>query len=686
MAAVYNMPFREDINAIRAYAVACVVLFHFKVAAFSGGFIGVDVFFVVSGYLMTGILSRALAAQTYSYASFMWARVRRIVPGLLAMLALSAALASWLTPPMAFATYGQDLGAAALFLSNISLWRSTGYFGEQTDFNWMLHTWSLSLEWQFYMLLPLAMASLYRLGLRRQGMLISLGAACAASFALAVYACDPYPGAAFYLLPCRGWELLAGSLLAVYQGIYQGVGQGVSQAAGQAGTTAPSAPTRRATYGVKMGWLVLMLSPLALGHLPWPSAWTLIPVAATLLALAGGPGAIAAWQRHTVVRQVGLCSYSIYLFHWPVRVALTHLGLEGQPAAVLAGIGLSGALGYAGYRFIELPGRHWFGSVDRNGGLAACLKLGAGMGVVALAGLLIVRLEGLPRRFSDDVARLESFKNGANPRQPECLNGVQTELKLTHCVYGRSNKVGLFVWGDSHGDSLMPAFEEAVDTGVEFAGHAGCAPLVGPGIGNARCRTYSQMAYDYIRRAPASQPVVMAGRWSSYLEPSQGLPSNPVARLIEQWRGHDAQQRQAFLSALENTLCTLAQTRAVYVVRPWAEMDEPVPVRAALAAARGQPFDGEAIEAVEAEQAQRHQAINTALDGLAQRCQLTLLDPNPYLCRNGLCPSGVQGMPMYVDRDHLSLIGSALLVPMLKDGLARSMDRAGATATAMGAE
>jgi Predicted acyltransferases len=205
--------FRADINGLRAWAVISVVFYHFSLSGFGGGFVGVDVFFVISGFLMSGIIYNGLNKGEFSLVSFYLARARRIIPAL-GMLSLVLLIVGWFVlPPADYSKLGRHIASALGFFSNIQFWSEAGYFDTASHEKWLLHTWSLSVEWQFYMLLPLIMAGIWKVRPDKKLLVLILVALFAGSLYLSATLSVTDSSAAFYLLPMRAWEMLAGGLV-----------------------------------------------------------------------------------------------------------------------------------------------------------------------------------------------------------------------------------------------------------------------------------------------------------------------------------------------------------------------------------------------------------------------------------------------------------------------------------------
>lgn len=216
--ALHTTNFRRDINGLRAWAVVSVVLYHFGVLGFTGGFVGVDIFFVISGFLMTQIIVRGLQTDNFSILAFYLARAKRIVPALLVLCAVLLVMGWFVLPAPDYKPLGMHVLTSLLFVSNIQYWREAGYFDAASHDKWLLHTWSLSVEWQFYLLFPILLALLWRLypGPRNTARLLLL--LLIASLVLSVWLTLKKPEAAFFLLPTRAWEMLTGGLVALTGG------------------------------------------------------------------------------------------------------------------------------------------------------------------------------------------------------------------------------------------------------------------------------------------------------------------------------------------------------------------------------------------------------------------------------------------------------------------------------------
>ncbi|EOZ9570078.1 MULTISPECIES: acyltransferase family protein [Enterobacter] len=321
--------FRKDINGLRALAVISVVLYHFDTPFFSGGFSGVDIFFVISGFLMTGIIQSRLEANNFSFIKFYLDRAKRIIPALSCTCLLVFISCWFFLTPTDFETLGRHIYSSLLFISNIIYFKEINYFDASASQKWLLHTWSLSVEWQFYMLLPLLMFIVYKIN--RKAINSVLQFVFIVSLTLSVYFVESNKASeAFYLLPARAWEMVIGGLVYLNQ----------------------IKINRR--YLAILHYISIFTMVAAIVCLDkndqWPGLLALIPVSAAAVFIASGHDS---WISSNPVAQfIGKISYSVYLFHWPVVVALNYFGLTDSSMR-FAGIILSFILGAISYNLIE---------------------------------------------------------------------------------------------------------------------------------------------------------------------------------------------------------------------------------------------------------------------------------------------------------------------------------------------
>jgi peptidoglycan/LPS O-acetylase OafA/YrhL len=634
-----RLGFRADINGLRAFAVLAVLAYHFGVPPFASGFTGVDVFFVISGYLMTGIILGRLGKGSFSVPGFYLDRARRIIPALLVLIAAVLALGYAILLGDEYILLSKDAASSALFASNLLYWMSSGYFDAGVEQKWLLHTWSLSVEWQFYLLYPLLLVALVRFAPRRRLAAILAGLALL-SFALTVALSRTDANAGFFLLPPRAWEMLAGGLVFL----------------------APPLDGRTARAAQLGGLALIAASAVALRSPGWPNGWTLVPVLGTaLVILAGRTGSRI--TGNPAMAWIGLNSYSIYLWHWPVAVLLKRSAHVGDPLWIAGALALSFLLGHLSWRFVEPIARP---RTDRPHIHTAAIRfdwrahLAFAVAVVLVVGAsaAVWKLRGLPQRFSPEVqaaaaAAAPTVVPGAMPcfgrgyGMPEpCVLGPATSPLLATMI------------GDSHADSQLAGFLAAVPPGrrggVGFQAYASCPPILGVGLANpngSRCQAFVERYLTPFTR-PHAEPLVLVGSWVTYIE-------EPKLRFA----GHsNTAGGKEFLANLVSSSCKLAAAGPTYIVLPTPQFD--FGVAETLQYRMIADPDAPDIAIPLADHLRRQAEVIAALRTAERSCGVRLLDPTPYLCPAGRCMGSIRHRATVRDRSHLTDLGSSLLTPM----------------------
>ena len=648
---VASRGFRTDINGLRAWAVLAVVLFHFKVAGFDGGYVGVDIFFVISGFLMTGIIARALqGGASAAPLNFLWdfflARGKRIWPALIVMCG-TLLVTGWFTMSAEeFAAYGEQARSAVLFFSNVKYWREAGYFTAHAQGLWLLHTWSLSVEWQFYLLLPVAMLLTWRIWPSQRALLLLLAAGGLVSLGLCLAVAATKPGTAFFLLPFRAWEMIAGGIVAL---------------------TAARPPRSAALrHGLELGGLALMAYAfLTFGHLVWPSWRALVPVLGTVMVLlaAKQDSVLTNWAP---LRWIGERSYSIYLWHWPLVVGIYYFGDKHNLALVASCLALTLALGHLSYTLVETRMRRPLESLPRG---ACSAALAAACVAIVLPGTSIARMDGLPGRLPADAQQMFLTAKDKEEALPDC--SIVEHDSDRGCARGGS-RLGVIVLGDSHAIALFGAVKDALpdpDThAVRWSMH-GCPTLLNthsatnPSFG---CDRFMAWVMRRIETVPASVPVLIINRSSLYMQGPNEDDTEEDTRVPNIYFGkrHASRSPEFYREVRQNTIdtaCAIAKHRKVYMMRPIPEMRVDVPNVLGHAMVLGAARH---VSMPISEYTQRHALAWEAQDAARERCGVVILDPLPYLCAADRCESVVGNRAMYFDDDHLSRYGAGFLKPM----------------------
>jgi peptidoglycan/LPS O-acetylase OafA/YrhL len=484
--------YRPDIDGLRAVAVVLVVGFHAFPDALPGGFIGVDIFFVISGFLITGIITRELEQGRFSLAGFYARRIRRIFPALIVVLGVTLVLGWLWMLPAAYAQLSADVFASAAFFSNIGLLLQSGYFDIESGKKPLLHLWSLGIEEQFYLFWPLILMLVARL---RFGTWAAAAAIGVASFVLNVALIGSDPVATFYLPFTRAWELLAGGALAC----------GWSKLS-QTG----AASNLRASVGIlSIAAAAAILDP----HRAFPGWWAALPVAGAALLLS----APKAWGcRHLLASPplvwIGLISYPLYLWHWPLLVFFAII--KFAPLTLLERgviVGLSVALAWLTYRFVELPVR--FGRPGARTIFALC----SAIILIAVAGGTIFEGRGFDFRLPPEIRAMADVpEQSAQWRVHTCLLDLSHETSFADSCVERDRRPLILVWGDSTAAALLPGLRQAQQTrgfGIAQLTSSSCLPVLNVDIaGVPNCRAINDKVLSLARKIKPDI-VLLEGTW-----------------------------------------------------------------------------------------------------------------------------------------------------------------------------
>ncbi|KCZ94417.1 acyltransferase family protein [Hyphomonas johnsonii] len=495
------MKYRAEIDGLRAIAVVPVMLFHAGFGLFSGGFIGVDVFFVISGYLITTLIINDLDASRFSLLHFYERRARRILPALFLVVLFCIPAAWFLLLPEDLTEFSRSLVAVATFSSNIFFWKESGYFSTAIELRPLVHTWSLAVEEQFYIFFPLLLMAVWRFGKRAAVWILIAG--FIASLAVAQWAAYNKPEAGFYLLPTRGWELLVGTFAAFYL---------------QRGPVRTS--TRINNLMSALGLAAIIFSVLMFDKMtPFPSLYALVPtVGAVLIILFALQGTLVHWLLSLKgVVGVGLISYSAYLWHQPLYAFARQytLGKPGVAVFLLLGL-LSLVLAYLSWRFVEAPFRK-----RSSAGMSRTVIFGTALsGIVVMMSLGIGgHLErGFPGRYPAFQTVSQSLGDWGD--HDECyLNGAQSDARIRACV---NRQPFVYLIGDSHADAISASVRARMQAeGVNMVtwAYPGCLPIRGtlerPRNKQQACQKYKKQFARYFAEYPA--PVILSARWRAYM-------------------------------------------------------------------------------------------------------------------------------------------------------------------------
>ena len=634
--------FRRDINGLRALAVLAVLLYHFRLPWAAGGFAGVDVFFVISGYLMTGIIVAGVVGHHFSLGRFYFARARRTWPALL-VVCLTVALLGWfILLPDEYRSLGKHVRDSLLFSSNLRYLEEAGYFDVLSEQKWLLHTWSLSVEWQFYLVYPLLLLGLWRWRPALSTLVGGLLLLCVFSLSWSAWLSHADAERAFFTLGSRAWEMALGGLAWFVCENWR-----------------PRQALRLPLRGVALA--VLLTSLVAVdSQLAWPLPWAIPAVLATglLLALPANDGLLG----HYLLQWLGTRSYSIYLWHWPVVVLLGWLGLIDAQSWLLLGMALAVLLGHLSFHLIEAPARYWLPAGRRlRSSLSLLLLLAAG----AVLGQWLRHLDA-PHRLPAQVVELGKRSVAEAAAVGRCTHADRP------CRFGEG-KPSLLLVGDSHAGAVAEVLARQVQAAggsLLLRARAGCLPVLGARqlSSHGGCVGLQRWLQDELPDMPAGVPLLLVARHTVYLQ--GGLPGesdHPEGRpeffFSTPRRVADVELAAEFRAAFVKTACHITRQRPLYLLRPIPEMGLNIP----KALARDRLLGREQSYGMSlADYQARHAWVIQAQDAAVEACGAVLLDPLPLLCPEGWCRAELAGRPLYFDDDHLSEAGSTVIAPLFR--------------------
>ncbi len=632
-------PYRPDIDGLRAVAVLAIVGFHAEFSAFRGGFVGVDVFFVISGYLITGIILRALQKGTFTFAEFYTRRINRIFPALIVVLAVVAVIGWLVLFPPEFVQLGKHMLGSSGFVSNLLLWKEAGYFDSRDKP--LLHLWSLAVEEQFYLVWPLVLIVAWK---RRWSIAVTAAMIIGVSFAWNIRAVANHAGtAAFYLPVTRFWEILSGGLLCWWQ---------------LACRTSDEADLPAATaHALSVGGLVLLVLAIQTvdAQTVWPGWLALLPVMGTVFLIMAGENALI--NRYVLSNRalvgIGLISYSLYLWHWPLFVVARlvnekTLSKSGRLSVIAVSILLSAAT----YLIIERPVR--FGARKRR---SARLLFG-GLILVGMIGLLMYRSIIRPRlAFRWDHVVGVQVDVGPGGYFDESGRVAGSALK------GDSTNVVAII-GDSHAVMYRPRFEELAKRRsnrlpkVVFYSYGGCPPW--PGVNRVgiswdgapwRCdRFHSEVVNELLR--PEVKTVVISAFWEGYFD---SLPFHLADDKTRTTIGASSPHVDSVFGLFERELAMLRTSgKRIYLVlssphsqflSPNALLPRRIPGLKPRQIVRDLPRAAIPIQTGK---------LMDRLRSIATRTGVIVIDPIEYLCDDASCPIvEADGRAIYSDSHHL---------------------------------
>ena len=654
------MKYRSEIDGLRALAVIPVILFHAGFDMFDGGFVGVDIFFVISGYLITSIIHDEIRNDSFSIISFYERRIRRILPALF-FVSLACIPFAWLWLfPVQYKDFSQDLVAVNLFSSNILFWLQSGYFAPASELKPLLHTWSLAVEEQFYVFFPLVLL-LFR-KFRDNSLLILLIIIALLSLGLSEYGARYYPKANFYLLPSRAWELGVGSILAISTPYLKQVKRSTAQVI--------------SFVGIGMVIYSIFFFDEAV---PFPSSIGLIPVVGTALIIAYAKretivGKILGWRP---IVGIGLISYSAYLWHQPL-FAFARIRMLDRPTPEIY-IALSFCallLAYFTWRFIEAPFRNKdkFNRVQILSGALIISIIYIGFGLFGFF------TSGIPGRLNNNIINYSESSTDLPTRRKICFPWTNTFPlpPREECIYNTDFELKTAIWGDSQAEAIKDKL--ALNLSMEKTGliqltYSTCPPAIGFKVSHKtmECNKFNKKALEYLKNSNI-ETVILLARWTLYiegerfnnmeggLEPGVDVYGLPIA---ENNNFIDSKRRVPEIGKLyRSTIEVLLNAgKKVILVYPVPEVGWNVPIYGSKLLLH-YPQKSEALSTSFDVFKMRSQNTYLQLDALNEHPNLLRVYPEKIFCNTvttGRCIAELEKKPLYYDDNHLNSIGSDIL-------------------------
>ena len=599
--------YRPDIDGLRAVAVIAVILFHLEVPGFAGGFVGVDVFFVISGYLITAFIRREIEAEGFRYSQFFVRRVRRLAPALMLLTVACCIAAVPILLPEQLDSFARSVIAQPIALQNMHFVAEGQYF-VGSDGKPLLHTWSLGVEEQFYLVWPFILMWLSR---TRRRLVLGLLVVIVGSFALNLLLPILSPKASFFLFPARAWELGLGGLLAVLE---------------ERGS-AWRPRTRRTVSWASFVALAFSLAWID-EEMAFPGWVAILPVTATvgLIASASPSDALTRGFSHRPVVRVGLVSYALYLWHWPIIVFAGHLGFDPlEPATLCAIVLLTFVCAEGSYRLVEQPVRRRR-VLSSNRALLSTM-LAVGIAVIAFA-MLVIRTDGLSFRYEEPARSMLTAPFDAEGDERCGIVFRSMHPAAVACPVREGGERPVLLWGNSHAAMWVGLFEElgyATDRSV-YLTTRNCRPTPDNAFCNERIQS---RVLDFIRDQNI-EAVVFANTWYGAYDIEDDVFEAELGRIVE-------------------TVAELDVELWLVVDVPGGEALDPI---ARYRESPGSPSFGEVPRG------ERPVRERRLLERLAEgRANVHVIDPTDDYCDAERCPGGDEDSAWYRDDEHLTAEG-----------------------------
>jgi len=666
---VFSLNYRRELDGLRALAVIAVIFYHANVnlagiQIFKGGYFGVDIFFVLSGYLITSIIRKQMDNGGFSFTDFYWRRFKRIVPALFFMLIVSSILAYYFLLPNELLSYAKSLKSTLYFGSNYHFLNEDSYTAESSIFKPLLHTWSLAVEWQFYIVYPVIVWFIYRFFKNYTfSILLALGLL---SLQFSQVSAEYYPDIAFYLLPSRAWELIFGGLITFFN----------RELLFKSNST-------NLNYLMKamplIGMYMVMYSMFFIDNtVPHPSFITLIPIIGTIIVILFSKEGELVNDILSLkpIVFIGVISYSLYLWHQPFFVffrLLKHNHIRYEQFAGLCLLIIIMTL--ISYKFIEAPFRR---TVTKRKSVFVVLIMFVSC---ALFSNYVVNKNGLPER-------MDTAANEASNKNPyKCMLAASAPYDSGPCVIGNKNNIAAIIVGDSHADAITTAISSLLD--LENYGMIAFTRASCPFIFNMKLKTIdvnncsqsNELILKTITDKYPNIPIVVTSRTAAYIygqtnpERITNGDQTPAAYFTKKYDLVTSDLLQEFSSAFTSAICKISQKNPIFITEPIPEMRVNVPKAMTnrynfLFGTLGVVNSDNLVKINKEDYFERNNVFIDLMKNTSKSCNVDILKVSDYLCDEHFCyGASEEGRPYYYDGDHLSEFGNKLLSPMFKSKL-----------------
>ena len=640
--------FRYDINGLRALSVVIVVLFHFFPDLLPGGFVGVDIFFVISGFLMTSIVTSRLRTNSFYFIDFYLARLYRILPALLFLCSIVFVFGLLFVDPLTFKAIGKHSLSSVGFFSNLVYNAESGYFSENSRLNWLLHTWSLSVEWQFYCLYPLLAVIGYKLR-DELGLKVILALTLITSLSLSVYMGEVGNPSAFYLLQTRAWELILGGFVFFL---------------------AKPSPNKARFYFL-LGFTLIFISVSTFSeNLIWPSYNAFLPTLGAALIIYSSFNQSKIFS-NVLITKLGLWSYSIYLWHWPILVASDYFNLNG-PIFKIIGIITSIFLGALSYYLIESKVSYKKNSPEKITRLAFN-KLSISAAILISLSFFAFKTNGFIFRFGEPTHSIYETVM-ASPNRNRCSSEDLHYIKIEDSCKFKISESNYAVFGDSHSVELAQAFKNELqntNVGLYQYSYTGCPPNYKRNDIQTQCGEWTDSVTYSIANNNSIKHVIVIYRMSSHLF---GNNTDSFPNLVD--RGSDV-ERELLMSSYKNMIETLISAgKKVTLLAPVPELGETIKTALKRKFLEGVEFEANQEGVSRQYYDARNQYFNTVLESdFSNNEKVKIIYPSDYFCNSQSCFLVKGGNSLYFDDDHMSMKGATIIAKAILDEAVPLIDK-----------